>query len=307
MDRLKQNPFMAHRWVQLTAYWSLKGPEYTGEGSKMFINGSTNLVPFNWTTVRPGDPATVDKNIFMWEKHDGGEGNHMRLGGTSKIGDKPGIPYRGNHTSDGTIDEFYVWKQETDADPKLLWERGRYANPSRGGAATGGQGGAIFTSKAVDLLAGMRVLPPPAGHSTSAGGAAWEKAQVQVLGISWTWYGESQDENGKPVMYDYNSNTGGPARELEPKVQLGIVDGDGPGAVSYGPWDDDGYSPVETTSGHCPTLLDPQNMHYRARFRIQGANVATILLATPVLDDVTVFWRRGGSTMISYVFDNRSF
>jgi hypothetical protein len=35
--------------------------------------------------------------------------------------------------------------------------------------------------------------------------------------------------------------------------------------------------------------------------------VATILLATPVLDDVTVFWRRGSSTMISYVYDNRSF
>ena len=108
-------------------------------------------------------------------------------------------------------------------------------------------------------------------------------------------------------MYDYNSNTGSPTRELEPKVQLGIVDGEGASSVSYGPWDDDGYSPVETTTGTCPTLLDPQKLRWRARFKIGGANVATILLATPVLDDVTVFWRRGGATMISYVYDNRSF
>jgi hypothetical protein len=294
--------------VNLTATWSLRGYDFTGTGSRLLINGSTSLVPFNWTTLRPGDPATITDKIYLWEKHDGGEANHMRLGGTSKIGDKPGIPYRGNHTSDGTIDEFYVWKRETDADIKLHWERGRYANPSRGGgSATGGRGDATFTSKPIDLLSGMRVLPPPAGHTTAAGPAAWEKAQAQVLGVAWTWYGESQDENGRPVIYDYNATHGGPSRELEPKVQLGIVDGEGPGAISYGPWDDDGYSAVETTTGHCPTLVDPQKLQYRARFRIQGANVATILLATPVLDDVTLFWRRGGPAIISYVFDNRSF
>ena len=306
MERLKQNPWMAHRWINLTASWSLRGQDFAGTGSKMLINGSTSMLPFNWTTMRPGDPATITDKIYLWEKHDGGEANHMRLGGTSKIGDKPGMPYRGNHTSDGTIDEFYVWKNETDADPKALWERGRYANPSRGSGASG-KGDAAFTSKAVDLLSGLRVLAPPAGQTTTAGGAAWEKAQVQVLGLSWTWYGETQDENGKPVMYDYNSNTGSPIRELEPKVQLGIVDGEGASSISYGPWDDDGYSPVETTTGSCPTLLDPQKLRWRARFRIGGANVATILLATPVLDDVTVFWRRGGATMISYVYDNRSF
>ena len=130
---------------------------------------------------------------------------------------------------------------------------------------------------------------------------------MQVLGLSWTWYGETHDENGKPVMYDYNSNSGSPIRELEPKVQLGIVDGEASTAMSYGPWDDDGFSPVEAANGSCPTLLDPQKLRWRARFRLQGANVATILLATPVLDDVTVFWRRGGVTMISYVYDNRSF
>jgi hypothetical protein len=128
-----------------------------------------------------------------------------------------------------------------------------------------------------------------------------------VLGLSWTWYGETVDENGKPVIYDYNSSTGGPSRELEPKVQLSLVDGDGAAAVAYGPWDDDGFSPVQSTTGSCPSLLDPKHVGYRAKFKIDGANVSTILLATPVLDDVTVYWRRGGSILIAYVLDNRSF
>ena len=303
MDRLKQNPLQAHRWINLTATWSLRGNDFTGDGSKLFINGSTSLVPFNWTTVRPGDPATITDKIYIWAKHDGGDPNHMRLGGPSKIGDKPGAPYRGNNTGDHTIDEFYVWRSETDSDPKVLWQRGRYANPARTASA-----GAVFTSQAIDLTQGLRVLPPPAGMTTPGSTTtSGETSQIRVLGLSWTWYGETTDEHGKPILFDFNSTQGGPSRELEPKVQLGIVDGDGPGAVSYGPWDDDAFSPVETTTGANPTLLDPQRLHYRARFRIEGGNLATILLATPVLDDVTVYWRGAGPVLISYVLDNRSF
>ena len=33
---------------------------------------------------------------------------------------------------------------------------------------------------------------------------------------------EIQDENAKPLIYDYNTAAGGPSKELEPKVQLGI-------------------------------------------------------------------------------------
>src|SRR5204863_5375921 len=171
--------------------------------------------------------ATITDKIYIWDKHDGGEANHIRLGVPSKIGEKPGAPYRGNYTADGTIDEFYCWKSEADAEPKVLWERGRYANPSRSSAAaTGGGGGATFTSRAIDLTQGLRVLAPPAGSGTGAVPPAAEIAQARILGISWTWYGESQDENAKPVIYDYNSNSGPPVKELEPKVQLGIVDGD---------------------------------------------------------------------------------
>src|ERR1043165_5189278 len=97
-------------------------------GSKLFINGAQPLVPFNWTTVRPGDPATTNRQIYIWDKHDGGDGNHIRLGGTSKSGDAPGAPYRGNYSADGTIDEIYVWRSDADAEPKVLWERGRYFN-----------------------------------------------------------------------------------------------------------------------------------------------------------------------------------
>jgi hypothetical protein len=309
MDRLKQNPLQAHRWVNLTATWNLNGPEYRGEGSKFLINGSSSLVPFNWTTVRPGDPATTNDKIYIWDNHDGGDANHIRLGGTSKIGDQPGAPYRGNYSADGTIDEFYCWKTESDADIKTLWERGRYYNPGRSAsAAASGKMDAAFLSKAIDLTQGMRTLAPPSGASTMAGSAtAAELAQIRVLGLSWTWYGEMQDETGKPVMYDYNSTTGGPVRELQPAVQLGIVDGEEAAGLSYGPWDDDGYSAVEASNGSCPPLVDPMHLHWRARFRIQGTNVGTILLGTPVLDDVTMYFRAQGSPLVSYVFDNRSY
>src|SRR5262249_54562249 len=159
------------------------------------------------------------------------------------------------------------------------------------------------TSKAIDLTQGMRVLAPPSGSGTTAAGAtAAELAQIRVLGLSWTWYGEMQDENAKPVMYDYNSTTCSPVRELEPNVQLGIVDGHDPSSISYGPWDEDGYSAVEASNGSCPPLTDPKHLYWRARFRVPGTNAATILLGTPVLDDVTLYWRAQGSPLISYVF-----
>src|SRR5262249_2840930 len=228
--------------------------------------------------------------------------------GPSKIGKQAGTPYRGNYSSDGTVDEFYAWKTEADAEPKVLWERGRYYNPNRSAsAASGGKGEAAFTSKAIDLTPGMRVLPPPSSSGTTAAGAtAAELAQIRVLGLSWTWYGELQDENAKPVLYDYNSSTGGPIKELEPKIQLGIEDGDS-SAQTYGPWDDDGYSAVEATNGSCPPLVGPKHLHYRARVSIKGATVGPILLGTPILDDVTLYWRAQGSPLISYVYDNRSY
>jgi len=72
----------------------------------------------------------------MWgfETHAGGEYNHLRLGAPSQIAQAakvtalPGVigAYRGNHTADFTVDEFYVWKNEVDAgNPLVTWLLGR--------------------------------------------------------------------------------------------------------------------------------------------------------------------------------------
>src|SRR4029078_13386524 len=92
-----------------------------------------------------------------FDKHAGGAYNHLRMGGTSRISDAAAAAasvagaYRGNFSSDVTLDELHVWKSDGDAAPAPPWLRGRYCN-LRG--QTGNAG--LFTSQAF-------TLPPAAG------------------------------------------------------------------------------------------------------------------------------------------------
>ena len=194
---------------------------------------------------------------------------------------------------------------------------GRYYKPTAG-AGTGGGGVASqgrFTSAALtDMIPyAPRVLAPPA---TGSGGGTQTglNATIRVLGMSWTWYGELPDHflhpvatwDGKRVLYDYSGSRGGaegmPQKDLEPKCGAGIDDN---GQV-YGPFYEDGFSPILDTKGRTPVVQDPKVLKYFVQFEIQGVG-RPILLATPVIDDVTLFWDDSQSHLLSYVFDNRSF
>jgi len=298
---IKSNPLSGRRWIHFTMTWFLNGWEYGGRSSRLFINGSTKKVPFNWASIRPGDPTGGDTLMHQWAAHDGGDTNHIRMGGPSTIGKAPGTPWRGNYAADGTVDEVYVWNREEAVDPLTLWLRGRYYVPRAPEEAT-------FTSQAITIEAGTRRAPAPPSQVTG-GSQPLPPSRIRVLGVTWTWYGEGTDANGIPVLYDYSS-TGAdysvmtPPPDVGPKVRLGIKDG----AVAYGPFDDDSFSPVRDPSGNVPQIQDPTRVKYFAEFRLEKATpLDTILLATPVLDDVTLFWDDGGPQLLSYVLDSRSF
>jgi hypothetical protein len=299
----KPSPLRGHRWINVAFSWSLPGGlDSRGTMSKMFVNGTTAYVPFN--RIR-NDPMRFDKMMY-WETHDQGEFNHMRLGAPSQIA-KAAInqgnrgargAYSGNHAADGTIDELYVWKSEEDADPRTLWMRGRYAIPK----GTEGR----FHSQALPLKpAGARTLPPTAVASGRATVAA-PSGSLRILGLAWTWYGEATDPaTGKPSLLDHATPTIQTApKDLKPRVRVGIEDGD----LLHGPYDEDGYSDVRTSSGSAPVIQDPTRLKYVVQFEVLEAGVSTVLLASPVLDDVTIYWQDGDrSPYVSYVIDGRTF
>ncbi len=303
-EHTKPSPLRAHRWLNVSFSWSLPGGlDSQGSLSKMFVNGSTAYVPFN--RVR-NDPMRFDKMTY-WEKHDEGEFNHMRLGAPSQVAKaainrgKGGVPgaFSGNHAADGTIDELYVWRSPEDADPRTLWLRGRYCAPK----AEEGR----FLSQALPLRRpGSRTPAPASGPTSGPGSTVTAAGSIRILGVAWTWFGEATNSvTGKPVLYDHAVPTiQTPPKELEPLVQVGIEDG----GLLHGPYAEDGYSEVRTSAGSSPIIQDPDQLRYVVQIRIPGAGFSTILLATPVVDDVTIYWQdTHRSPFVSYVFDGRAF
>jgi hypothetical protein len=269
----KPSPLRAHRWMNATFSWALNGTsEFPGNRSRLYVNGSEVYTAYSYGTMT-GWPDGVDR-MNGFDKHSGGAYNHMRIGGTSRVA-AVAVPlgqggYRGNYSSDATIDELYVWKTETDAASDLLWTLGRYYNVRRETTSEG-----VFTSQPISL--------PPAG-----GGS------VKVLGSSWTWYGEETDPStGDRVLYDYSGNVLGlPNGDLQPRVRLSLVDG----GMVYGPLSDDGFSPVLNLGGQTPVIGNPALLKYRIGFSFGAGSNSSILLATPVLDDVTLYWSDGAAS-----------
>ncbi len=268
-----------------------------------------------------------------------GDWNHMRLGAPSRIStmsDNFGanMSYRGNYAADCTFDEFYVWANqaalgtiEGTIEPKLLWSRGRYYNGVGGGYT--GMAAPKFTSQAFELKTSLTRAVPPCSTSaqpdTPSSGSAPPPppstvvslpalgAGVRVLGIQWTWMGEPLDEkvtpfnawDGNPVLYDYSgTDDGSPGVDVKPLVKVGLIDG---GSRTYGPFEDFSFSPVLGPDGGIPVIQNPTQLQYVAYFELGNANDASVFLATPVLDDVTVYWDDNQTHLLSYVYDNRSF
>ncbi len=328
----KRSPLKAHHWTNLTVSWHLNGADGSGlVASSFYVNGNMGYAPYSYTSMTGGWSSGHDR-MYFFNQHDGGEYNHMRLGATSVIANKAktGVGYKGNYTGDHTLDELYIWKAQGDASYDTLWIRGRYYKPTD---AAYGEG--VFTSQAMALAANNVIRQLPAASTSAAGPGGSGTApslpaltqMVRVLGLSWTWYGEpfmttlqggvnhdvkdprnkAGDENRGQyqVLYNHQDETSGVVKKVDvfPLVQLGIKDG----SQTYGPFDDDGFSAVRALNGTTPVMQDPKNAKYFAQFRLMEAGFDSILLATPVLDDVTVYWDDTQAHLLSYVFDGRTF
>jgi hypothetical protein len=201
-----------------------------------------------------------------------------------------GALFPGNFTADSTIDEFYLWLDRSPAwnggawGLQTLWHRGRYYRPD-----DRDPGDARFTSGAIDLPPrAARVLPPP-------GDSPPPSRPPRLLGVAWTEWAEAYDEEG-PKMLDHSDS---PPRALRPEaggfVDL-YVEADG---AWYGPYRDGGWSAARTPSGEAPA---GSRLRYAAKLKMGGpASPGTILLASPVLDDVTLYFTRGGPEILGWV------
>ncbi|MBI3854430.1 MAG: putative Ig domain-containing protein, partial [Planctomycetes bacterium] len=261
----------AHRWMNTTFSWGLLGGnDASGNYSKLYLNGTELYTPYSLVSMS-GFPDYYDR-MNGFDKHSGGAYNHMRIGGTSRVAlaaIQPSGAYKGNFTADATVDELFVWKSDSDAAFDLQWSRGRYYNVKKEASFRG-----TFTSQAISLP------PAPSGL-------------VKVLGASWTWYGEESDPmTGDRVLYTYSGASGLAGADLQPTVTFSLQDG----AMLYGPLSDDGFSPVLNLSGLTPVIGSPASLKYLIDFGMNGGTATSILLATPVLDDVTIYWNDGSAS-----------
>jgi hypothetical protein len=321
-DDGKSNWLRGHEWTHLAVTWKFTpGVLHDANSVQIYVNGQvlpgTVGIP-SYYGAAAGEPAS---SFPLWDLHAlqvnvPGYGskwanNSIRIGGEiSKLLDEvwgtAGSILPRNYSADATFDEFYLWNNRSTGGltgAQTLWYRGRYYKP-----ADANPDDAVFTSAPLTLSPSSRRVPPsttipcPDGTQPSLLNALPSSVKKRVVGISWTSYAEDYDQSGttmRPKMYDYSS---WPPLELYPGNESTadlwmIVDG-----VTYGPYQEEGFSSVQNTKGDpVPVMAEAR---YRAKLKMGPKSPSTILLASPVLDDVTIFFDLGQPEMIGWVLIN---
>ena len=118
-------------------------------------------------------------------------------------------------------------------------------------------------------------------------------SSVQILGVSWTWFADSVDPtSGLPTLKDALTD-----QDLYPEVtiQLDI------GGTLYGPFTNDTFSKAVDATGNLLSPIAP--FKYRVNFDLPDAQFDSILLSTPVFDDITIFFRTSGAQYVGYYIE----
>jgi hypothetical protein len=280
---------------------------------RIFVNGKLNsLDPDIRVHVKDGP---TDPSIF--------HGSTLWLGGVSSEAGS----YVRNYFADGTIDEFFMWRDSSNLDAalnnaKTIYTLGRYLRPSDANPAD-----AVFTSAPLTLSFPARVLSrtssiaPPPGEPGSTTTQVPESRMLYVIGVCWTAlaedYGTGSEADGtpriKPVLWNYRPQLANPSATPLPCSPANFPDANGysyetvcdmsilVGAAAYGPYRSEGWSPVKGSDG-APVAVSPSDScRFKAKLRIGPTTPDSILLATPVLDDVTVFYAEEAVRFLSYV------
>jgi len=276
--------FQAHEWTHLAVTWdNPRGELPTADTVKIYVNGRVlpGTAGMTHLFAQEGQPF---QNTPWWSVHSlqmqlpgakkaGWVKNTIRLGGEpSKFFDLPGEAglFPANYTADSTFDEFYVWMDRGGWfngglwGIQQLWNRGRYYRPDDREPSD-----ATFTSGPIELGAPRR-----------------------LLGVAWTELAEDYDASLKPKTLDHSTM---PPTELKPEessVDLGVE----VAGIPYGPYRNPAFSPVGR-----PIAVDGP-VRYTAKLKIGvGKNRSPILLSTPVLDDVTLYFDCGGPKILGWV------
>lgn len=241
--------------------------------------------------------------------------------------------------ADATIDEFYLWDTPPNTatfQARRIFSLGRYYRPL-GSGRNSPSGDGLFISQKIEfgktrkLPDPHKVSPPPgksAGATTTTTATGNEPGR-RVLAVAWTVYAEGAAAAGtgsaarrlRPYVLDYmNALAGRPPVAVSPGagpdangfayetlVQMFIRIQDEKGAKrEYGPYHNEAWSPVReahrirgggATDTNPPRLRAKEVAHYVAKFR---TGPAKLLLATPVLDDVTVFFEEEHARFLTY-------
>ncbi len=288
-EAVRPSPMRGHRWAHVIATWNTA----RREDCRIFINGTAypGLKDVFYPTYRPNSPVP-------WFKHGTGEQNCLRLGVPSKYYKSDVEGYQRNWPADATIDEFYWWNSKDRIDEAVTLARlGRFYKPIHNTYEEGS-----FTSQEIRTNLITRVLPPASPHQpTGAGPAPTATApaptapprRIRLIGAQWTYYGEEADLSGARLsekIHDY-----GPTETDFPvECQLSILQG----KDTHGPFKQAAWSRLAAADGTPIVLSGP--FRYRVQFRIPGLGLDTSLLATPIFDDVTIFYQEEQTVFTSY-------
>jgi hypothetical protein len=309
-----RNTFEDHVWVHIIWIWGLENqdpssnilePEPSDQiYNKLLINGRipTNIYPSYWgTTKRISmgygiDTFTLDRNLNL---------NPLCIGGSYGRSIVANIP------GDVTIDEVYLWSNEdcmkyeddiigpsktgilmkVDDIKSNVWSRGRYYRSND----------ALFTSGGIDLgkmlplarrlvssseevLPGSGKIKGPPSESSLQGYAPL------ILGVSWTaytegiedWAGVDQIEGAEPKDSDAKLLASLLVKEESEWVKVNSL----PMRKYWWEW----------------IYRHAWEVKYQIHFDVSVESVlSAILLATPILDDFTIYYRGAGIGFLNWI------
>ena len=287
-DSSKPSPMQAHRWMHVVLTWETRDKE----ACKIYVNGK-------FVSKTAWDKTYRYNSNVDWTLHGDNSRNSLRLGSVSRFRNSNTWGHRRNWPADATLDELYFWSHFAAGGQvaKNLWKDGRYRKPVSGQEA-------YYLSGKIDLTGGQRVLPSPSlvqpllttGTNVSAVGSslAASSPKIRILGASWTWFTGKVDSSTGESLLDDNATKNG---VLHPKVTLSILEN----GTETAPLTDERYSTVSGPDGLPLELAG--DFQYRVRFSIPDQQFDSILLETPVFDDLTIFYQTSQSIFVHYVVE----
>lgn len=296
------NKMMAHRWTHMTVRWN------ASRAQSILVNGQEwgAKVNVNFPVTPLSVPTAQDWNRqgrgAVWNSL-----NPVRLGEPSVLvppgmagtpgGTNANLNVRfQNFAADSTMDELYVW---TDADnttsanhAREQWSYGRYYR----------HGDGRFTSGDISIVnpALSRNLPNAAGEEIAP--PTGTSTRARIIGVAWTQYAENYGlgSASNPLryrLYDYqpwNTNASANPTELaEPRFEVKVS---GDGGATWGPVvADNRWNSLNVS------ISEPARLKYSVKFVTNTSVLNSVLLASPVLDDVLLFVETGEAMFLEYV------